>query len=167
MINSINYNNYSAYNNITAINPRHTTNAVSKIQRVAPVQYGRTVDVSKTNPADCKSCKSRKYVDGSNDMNVSFKTPGNISPKASFSIVSAHEGEHVANAVSKGNQPGAELISASVSLKMSVCPECGTPYVAGGETRTQISYDESNPYENNRKSVEGSLLKGMNVDYVA
>jgi hypothetical protein len=50
---------------------------------------------------------------------------------------------------------------------MAVCPECGTPYIAGGETRTTIKYQEQNPYESNRKSVEGSLLKGMNVDYVA
>ena len=100
-------------------------------------------------------------------MNVSFKSPTNISPQASYAAVSAHEGEHVSNAVKKGNQPGAQLISASVQLKMAVCPECGTPYIAGGTTRTTIEYQEQNPYESNRKAVEGSLLKGMNVDYVA
>jgi hypothetical protein len=81
--------------------------------------------------------------------------------------VSAHEGEHVSNAVKKGSRPGAQLISASVQLKMAVCPECGTPYISGGKTRTTIKYQEKNPYESNRKSVEGSLLRGMNVNYVA
>jgi hypothetical protein len=50
---------------------------------------------------------------------------------------------------------------------MAVCPECGTPYVEGGETRTTIKYNVSNPYENERKSLEGSMLKGINFDAVA
>jgi hypothetical protein len=50
---------------------------------------------------------------------------------------------------------------------MDVCPECGTPFVAGGTTRTTMQYNESNPYESSRKSLEGSFLKGMNFDAVA
>ena len=106
-------------------------------------------------------------MDGSNDSNVSFQTPTHVSPEASFAAVSSHEQEHVANAVSEGNQSGNQLLSTSVTLEMSVCPECGTPYVAGGTTRTTIEYNTSNPYENSRKSLEGSLLKGMNFDAVA
>jgi hypothetical protein len=90
-----------------------------------------------------------------------------VSPQASFSAVSAHEQEHVSNAFSEGSQEGNRLISSSVTLKMDVCPECGTPFVAGGTTRTTMQYNESNPYESSRKSLEGSFLKGMNFDAVA
>jgi hypothetical protein len=144
-----------------------TVGAVSKINGITPVGQKGSLNVSKISPSQCETCNNRKYVDGSNDSNVSFKTPTHISPSASFSAVSAHEQEHVSNAVSEGSQAGNKLISASVSLKMDVCPECGTPYVAGGMTRSQIQYNESNPYESARKSIEGSLLKGMNIDYVA
>lgn len=48
---------------------------------------------------------------------------------------------------------------------MSVYPECHSPYVAGGVTRSQIKYDTTNPYENNRKSLEEGFVKGMNINY--
>ena len=95
----------------------------------------------------CETCESRKYVDGSNESDVSFKAPGHIDPSAAPAMVSAHERMHVANAVQEGNKPDAELISATVTLKTSICPECGRTYVSGGETRTQI-----------RHSVDGSDL---------
>ena len=79
-------------------------------------------------------------------------------------IVSSHEREHVANAIAKGSKPGAKLISASVALKMEVCPECGTSYVAGGTTTTQIKYSKSNPYDKNADEAFGNLLVGNNVD---
>ncbi len=164
MITPISYNYNPVYPTVI---PKHNVESVHKINHVEAVKQKSGAKVGKTSPSECQTCKNRKYVDGSNDMNVSFKSPANISPQASFAAVSAHEGEHVANAVKKGSQPGAQLISASVQLEMAVCPECGTPYIAGGETRTTIKYQEQNPYESNRKSVEGSLLKGMNVDYVA
>lgn len=139
---------------------------VSNVGRVTPVSTDNTVDSSaKVKPAtECKTCQNRKYVDGSNENNVSFKTPGVIRPEESYAKVSSHEREHVANAIAEGSKPGAELISVSVSLKMGVCPECGRVYVAGGVTNTQIQYSEENPYEKNRKSVEGSVLAGSNVD---
>ena len=58
----------------------------------------------------------------------------------------------------------AKLVSSTVTLKMGVCPECGRTYVAGGLTKTQIRYTESNPYEKNRKQLEGSVLAGANID---
>lgn len=139
---------------------------VSNVGRVTPVSTDNTVDSSaKVKPAaECGTCQNRKYVDGSNENNVSFKTPGVIRPEESYAKVSSHEREHVANAIAEGSKPGAELISVSVSLKMGVCPECGRVYVAGGVTNTQIQYSEENPYEKNRKSVEGSVLAGSNVD---
>lgn len=138
---------------------------VSSVPRVTAVNADNTVDSSaRVKPVECQTCKSRKYVDGSNEPNVSFKTPGNISPEESYAKVSSHEREHVSNAIAKGSKPGAKLISANVTLKMGVCPECGRTYVAGGVTNTQIKYSESNPYEKNRKSMEGSALLGINVD---
>lgn len=123
---------------------------------------------SKTGKTECQTCKERKYVDGSNESNVSFKTPGHVSPESSMAMVSAHEQEHVKNAVSEGSKPGADLISASVKLSMAVCPECGRSYVAGGVTTTQIKYsNEKNPYQQERKKVDELLLKGMNFDSAA
>lgn len=166
MIAPISFTNYSipyAGNNSVG----QAVGAISRVQRVAPVN-GRTAQlVEKTNPSECQTCKERKYIDRSNDSDVSFKVPTNISPEASYAAVSGHEQQHVSNAVSEGSKEGNRLIFASVTLKMAVCPECGTPYVAGGVTRSQIAYNESNPYERARKSVESSLLKGMYVDYVA
>lgn len=139
---------------------------ISNVSVVTPVNTDNTVESSaKVKPAtECKTCQNRKYVDGSNESDVSFKTPGTIRPEESFAKVSAHEREHVSNAIAKGSKPGAKLISASVSLKMGVCPECGRTYVAGGETNTQIKYSEDNPYDKGRKTVEGSFLIGDNVD---
>ena len=145
----------------------YAVNPVNKINGISPLGQKTPHPIEKVQGSKCQTCKSRKYMDQSDEGNVSFKAPTHISPQASFAAVSAHEQEHVANAVAEGSQKGKELISASVTLKMSVCPECGSPYIAGGTTRTQMKYDVSNPYENDRKSVEGSLLKGMHVDYVA
>lgn len=141
-------------------------NPVSRVKGTEPLTEQGSLSTGQVKPHECQTCKNRKYVDQSNE-NVSYKSPAHISPQASFSAVSAHEQEHVANAVSEGSQAGKQLVSASVSLKMEICPECGRAYIAGGVTRTQIRYEESNPYESSRKSVEGSMLKGMNVDYVA
>jgi len=145
----------------------NATTAVSKVNRIAPVEDKNSITVEKAKPSECQTCKDRKYMDQSNDSNVSFQTPSHVSPQASFAAVSSHEQEHVSNAVSEGSKEGNKLVSSSVTLKMAVCPECGTPYVAGGTTHTQIQYNTSNPYENSRKSAEESLLKGMNFDAVA
>lgn len=141
-------------------------NPVNRVKGVQPLAEGTTPYIDEVKPKECQACKNRKYVDQSNE-NVSYKSPTHISPQASFAAVSAHEQEHVSNAVSEGSKDGNQLVSSSVALKMAVCPECGKPYVAGGVTTTQIKYDTVNPYENSRKSIEESLLKGMNVDYVA
>lgn len=113
---------------------------------------------------ECQTCKNRKYVDGSDEGNVSFKTPGHIDPKNSAAAVTAHEKMHVANAQKEGSKENAKLLSATVSLKTAVCPECGSTYVSGGETRTMIQYSENNPYEKNKKLLEGTYLKGSMVD---
>jgi hypothetical protein len=139
---------------------------VSNVSRVTPVNTDNTVDsasrLSKTG--ECQTCENRKYQDGSDENNVSYKTPGTITADQSYSKVSAHEREHVSNAIAKSSKSGAKLISANVTLKMGVCPECGRTYVAGGVTSTQIKYTESNPYERNRKSYEKEALTGANID---
>ncbi len=166
MIGSVGYTTY-AYP-VAGVNSMNVpASAVTKISSIRPITDKVTINVDQVKPAECQTCKSRKYMDVSNEPNVSFQSPTYISPEASFAAVSAHEQQHVSNAVASGNQPGNQLVFSSVSLKMSVCPECGKPYIAGGTTRTQIKYNESNPYESSRKSVEGSLLKGMNFDSVA
>lgn len=142
---------------------------ISNVSRVTPVNTDNTVESSSRvkAPEECKTCQTRKYVDGSNENDVSFKTPGVIKPGEAYAKVSAHERQHVSNAVAKGNEPGAKLISASVSLKMGVCPECGRTYVAGGETQTKISYSDSNPYDKNQKQYDKNFLVGNNIDVSA
>ena len=112
---------------------------------------------------ECQTCKERKYIDGSNEGNVSFKAPGHIAPEASAGVVLSHENEHVANAKREGNKPGNALLSATVSLKTAICPECGRSYVAGGTTRTLIKYGNSD-YDKNKKAADLDALLGANVD---
>lgn len=118
-----------------------------------------------TGKVECETCKNRKYQDGS-DENVSFKSPGKISPGESASRVRAHEQEHVANAFTKAADKGGKVLQASVALKTAICPECGRSYVAGGTTTTKISYPKDN-YGQNRKSYDKGTLTGANVDTTA
>lgn len=122
----------------------------------------------KTSPEECQTCKERKYQDGSNESDVSFKAPGHISPEASASAVMAHEQQHVSNAYQKAAENGGEVVSCSVSLRTAVCPECGTVYVSGGKTNTAISYtDETNPYQKDKKAQDAIRYTGANIDYAA
>lgn len=116
---------------------------------------------------ECQTCKNRKYQDGSNE-DVSFKSAAHVSPQAAGAAVRAHEGEHVSNAFKDAAQNNGKVITASVSIHTSVCPECGRSYVSGGDTRTQIKYyNESNPYQQDLKTNDGIKLRGANVDQVA
>ena len=117
-------------------------------------------------PAECETCKNRKYQDGSNEM-VSFKAAAHISPEASGSAVRSHEQEHVSNAYKKAAQGNGKVLQASVSLKTAICPECGRSYVAGGTTSTKIKYSkdaDTNPYAKDRKAIQGDAVKGQNLD---
>ena len=38
---------------------------------------------------ECQTCKNRKYVDGSDEANVSFKSAAHVSPQAASSAVRA------------------------------------------------------------------------------
>ena len=122
----------------------------------------------KSSPAECETCKNRKYKDGSDEM-VSFKAAGHINPNAAASVVMSHEREHVSNAYQKADAGNGEVVRASVQLKMDVCPECGRTYVSGGETTTQIRYyNESNPYQKDLKESDAdNKYRGANVDIAA
>lgn len=141
--------------------------AASDTASVSPLSTDKANNQGRTGKAEskgeCQTCKERKYVDGSNEGNVSFKAPGHIAPESSASVVMSHEKEHVANAKREGNKPGNELVSATVSLKTAICPECGRSYVAGGTTRTLIKYGDSD-YDKNKKAADLDAVLGANVD---
>ena len=117
-----------------------------------------------SSPAECETCASRKYQDGS-DENVSFKTAQHISPEAAATRVRAHEQEHVSNAFTKAAQNNGKVLSANVTIRTSICPECGRSYVSGGTTSTQIKYyNEENPYQKNLKATDSAKYKGRMID---
>ena len=140
------YNNYSLTGNYGY---GYSTGAVSSAR---PEEKGMVVNPGKSDvekpgrkssPAECETCKNRKYQDGSDEM-VSFKSASHIS------------------------QNNGKVLSATVSLRTAVCPECGTVYTAGGTTTTKISYsDESNPYQQNKKSADAAAVIGRNLDLSA
>lgn len=122
----------------------------------------------KSSPEECETCKSRKYVDGSNESNVSFKSAAHVSPESASSAVRSHENEHVNNAYAKAEKNNGEVISARVNIHTAVCPECGRTYVSGGTTNTQIKYyNESNPYQQNMKSADSTKYRGANINYAS
>ena len=145
-----------------------STGAVSGEQKAEVVRNpGESTKVApgrRSSPAECQTCKERKYQDGS-DENVSFKSAQHISPEAAAARVMAHEQEHVSNAYSKAQQNGGKVINASVAIHTAICPECGRTYVSGGTTTTQIKYNnEKNPYQQNKKANDAMGLLGQNVD---
>ncbi len=119
----------------------------------------------KSSPAECETCKNRKYQDGSDEM-VSYKVASHISPSASAAQVRGHEQEHVNNAYKKAAEMDGKVVACSVILKTAICPECGRTYVSGGVTNTQIRYyNDSNPYQQEMKSSDAAnKYQGMNVD---
>ena len=116
----------------------------------------------------CETCENRTYVDGSNENDVSFKSPGHIAPESAASRVMAHEYEHVRNAYQEDKEEGKELVSVSVSLKTAICPECGKTYVAGGETRTTMRNGvEENPYEKQMQAYNAFAGKAEGFEVAA
>lgn len=126
---------------------------------------GRPVSGNEDSGRECQTCKNRKYQDGSDEM-VSYKSAAHIAPQAAGAAVRAHEQEHVSNAYKKAAAGNGKVLNASVSIHMSVCPECGRSYVSGGTTRTQIKYyNEDNPYQQELKAADQIKYGGMNLDY--
>ncbi len=138
-------------------------NQITNGSSFADIQNGRrSQDPSRE---ECLTCKHRKYQDGSDEM-VSFKSPSHVSPQRAATAVRAHEQEHVSNAYKKAARKNGKVISASVSIRTAVCPECGRTYVSGGTPRTQIKYyNEENPYQKGLKTADQARYAGMNLDY--
>ena len=152
------------YNNFYINNPNNNDNSPKPSVIKNPGESTEKLAGKKSSPAECETCKNRKYQDGSDEM-VSFKSAAHISPEAAASRVRSHEQEHVSNAYKKASQDNGKVLLTNVSLKTAICPECGRSYVAGGETRTQIKYyNEDNPYQQDLKSADGLKYIGMNVD---
>ena len=124
-------------------------------------ELGKTFDektLKQVGAVECSTCASRTYQDGSNDPSVSFKGATHISPEQSASAVMGHEQEHVVNEQANAKQEGREVISQSVQIFSSVCPECGKSYVSGGVTKTTTA-GPSNPYVKiNNTNSEGNLV---------
>lgn len=144
---------YSAY--------RNNINPVSGGENISPV---RLKAMKRSGQVECETCASRKYKDGSDEADVSFKSAAHIDPSAAAGTVMAHEQEHVSNANQKAADKGGEVVSASVTLKTSTCPECGRAYVSGGVTNTAIRYPK-NAYGQNQKSADYSSVAGQNINY--
>lgn len=109
----------------------HTGPAAARPQTAAEQQA-----LKKMGAVECQTCKNRTYQDGSNDPGVSFKAPGHIDPGSSAAAVRSHEQEHVVNEQARARSEGKRVVSQSVRITMSVCPECGRAYASGGVTRT-------------------------------
>ncbi len=154
-----NGSNYSGYNVSNGSAPEGSSGIARNPGESNVNSPGR-----KSSPAECETCKNRKYQDGSDEM-VSFKSATHISPQSAASAVRSHEQEHVSNAYKKAAQNNGKVVSANVSIHTSVCPECGRSYVSGGTTSTQIKYfNEDNPYQKDLKTADSIKYQGMNVD---
>ncbi|HAK58316.1 MAG TPA: hypothetical protein DCP06_04990 [Lachnospiraceae bacterium] len=115
--------------------------------------------------AECETCKNRKYVDGSNEGDVSFKAPSHIDPSAAPARVMGHEMEHVANARQEDAKENKELVSVSVTLHTSICPECGRVYVSGGETNTTMRTSHGGDDKNSAAKQMLNGYKGIQNPY--
>ena len=133
---------------------------------VNPGEDTRVAPGKKSSPAECQTCKERKYKDGSNESDVSFQTAQHIDPNVAGSRVRAHEQEHVRNAYEKEEKGEGKVLQASVQIHTAVCPECGRTYVSGGLTTTKIAYpnEQDDSYAKRRKQMDAALLPGMNFD---
>lgn len=122
----------------------------------------------KVGDGECQTCKNRKYQDVSDDSGVSYQTPTKIATSHVAAAVMSHEQEHVVRNQAKAEQEDREIVSQSVMLHTSVCPECGKTYVSGGTTRTVTKADNSdleekakeaffNPSESDNNGLGGSI----------
>ena len=98
------------------------------------ISSARLKAMKRSGQVECETCANREYKDGSDEVNVSFKSAAHIDPSAAATKVMAHEQEHVSNANRKAASKDGEVLNATVTLKMAVCPECGRSYVSGGVT---------------------------------
>lgn len=122
-------------------------------------QFYSEKDLKKLGIIECQTCANRKYVDGSDDPGVSFKSPAQLDPSEAASAVMAHEMEHVSNEQANARAEGSEVVSQSVTIHTSICPECGISYVAGGVTNTVTK--KKSDY-----GLSNEMTKGLNFDQI-
>lgn len=165
--------NGSLYNNTLSGNGQYQNGFADRLRpsasgadaQAAGKDSKRITGDGRKSREECQTCKNRKYQDGSDEM-VSFKSASHVAPEAAASAVRAHEQEHVNNAYKKAATDNGKVLSASVSIHTSICPECGRSYVAGGTTHTQIKYyNEENPYQQDLKNTDKAKYAGMHADY--
>ncbi|NLE25286.1 MAG: hypothetical protein GX625_08080 [Clostridiaceae bacterium] len=135
--------NYSMYMNMN-------TQAGSLREPVnSPAQNNNAPEIGNlqktTETTECQTCKSRKYVDKSDDPGVSFQSPTGISPGASFAAVSSHEQEHVSREQANASRNDRKVVSQTVQIYIDTCPECGRAYSSGGKTTTVTKGESRKP----------------------
>jgi uncharacterized protein with PIN domain len=81
---------------------------------------------------------------------VSFKAAARLNPDEAAALVKSHEYEHVSHERARAKEEGRKVVSQSVTIQTSVCPECGRVYVSGGQTRTVTRGGEKEPPKNER-----------------
>ena len=141
-----------------------TTWEIGAARATTPSQTVGTKETKETQKAECQTCKERKYMDQSIVSDVSFPPPHLSAPGLAAQMFWTPAGVHVQTGCAHGKKQKTRLVSVSVSLKTGVCPECGKTYIAGGTTRTKMLTYRENPYDQGRKAVEGTMLRGMNFD---
>ncbi len=112
---------------------------------------------------ECETCANRRYQDGSDDPGVSFKMAGKIDPSSAESVVRGHEYEHVYRNQAKAAREDKEIVYQNVVIKHGICPECGDPYVAGGETTTVTKTKSDERFSVGMKDNESGKLLNVAV----
>lgn len=112
---------------------------------------------------ECQTCANRRYQDGSDDPGVSFKMAGKIDPASAESVVRGHEYEHVYRNQAKAAREGKEVLYQNVVIKHGICPECGDPFVAGGETTTVTKTKSDERFSVGMKDDESGKLLNIAV----
>ncbi|MDL2217028.1 hypothetical protein LJC27_00030 [Christensenellaceae bacterium OttesenSCG-928-M15] len=107
----------------------------------------KNVQLGQVQEEECYTCATRRYVDGSNDSNVSFQTPTKIAPNMAKAKVMAHEKEHVVSERMRAQQSGRKVVAQSVTVSHAHCEECGKLYISGGQTRTVTKKQAETAYE--------------------
>ncbi len=80
--------------------------------------------------------------------------------------------DYVSNAVAKGNEDNKELVSVSVTPKISVSPKYGGTYTAERETGSTVrttsgNNTNTNPYEKLQANLDYLMASGANLDLTA
>jgi predicted RNA-binding Zn-ribbon protein involved in translation (DUF1610 family) len=122
-------------------------------------QTGVTPAAQGAQVKECETCRNRQYQDRSNDPTVSFQTPTRVSREGAYEAVVAHENEHVQHEQARAQATGRKVVYQQVTVQMSVCPECGRVYVAGGETVTATTTDpKRNGADEDRLAGKGRTI---------